>query len=130
MELLASEQPGMAREARRALEPHALVLDRGQLGRLFRDDPRPDVRKHALLLLARLWKWDALPYLVQAAADPDPEFARRGVALLHRWLWTFNQSFMQPSPAQREAARQALAECWRRLPAARAREIGSLAELR
>ena len=113
---LRSAEPGMSREARRALEPrlshvavavlHALVVDGAQ---------PPHTRRNALSLAYGKSKWEKLPVLLDACVDPDKMIAKMAIRLVDGWFAGYNRNFLQPTPAQVAAASASFARVSRRL---------------
>jgi HEAT repeat protein len=88
-----------------ALRPRAARAD---VGAWFLAPHPAHVRRNALSLLARRGKWEALPWILHACADAEPEVRASGIGYLRRWQARFNRSFSQPTAGQRERIRAAL----------------------
>jgi hypothetical protein len=78
------------------------------LEELFAAHALPHVRRNALLLLARRGKWSGIVHLLRALRDGDVSVAEMARADLTRWRRTFNRTFVQPSPEERERVRAAV----------------------
>ncbi len=100
VQALADPAPSVATTAGRLLAPRAARVGESHLGALFRDDPRPHVRRTALALLARSSKWVAAPWIVEACADPDPFLSAIALDMVRRWVRGFNRSHVAPTAQQ------------------------------
>ncbi|MCW5865976.1 MAG: hypothetical protein KIS61_01815 [Candidatus Eremiobacteraeota bacterium] len=102
MDLLASPQPGLAKEVYRALLPAAGRLSQ-PLRQLAGDGLAPaHSRLLALDLLERGDKWESLPLLLELRRLPGAS------ALLARWWQHYNRRQIPPKPQQLQRAQQAL----------------------
>ena len=95
----------VSRVATVALRPRA---DKAGVAAWFLGPHPAYVRRNALSLLVRRGKWDAIPWILHACADPDPEVRTSGIGYLCRWKTRFNRSFTHPTPDQQERIRAAL----------------------
>jgi len=125
---LSDTHPGISRAAREALADRAYVLDSDELHALFTGHPCLHVRRNALLLLAKLGKWQSLPYLIRAQGVEDNQLAEVAHRLLQRWLLKSSRRFSAPTTAQLCEARQALQECGSWLREAERREMAFILE--
>ena len=73
----------------------------------YRAGALPHARRHAFTLLSSLGKWERLPYLLEAAADPDLDLRRIAAERLDVWIATQNRTFSPPTPLQLRAIRLA-----------------------
>jgi hypothetical protein len=111
LQALRDDQPSVVREAAGALSTRLSLVDPQQVVSLFVEDHRRHVRRAALSLLERLRKWESIPYLIRAMADPDPTIAAQGQACVARWIANYNRSFVDPTAEQVRRLSQAIAEC-------------------
>lgn len=105
---LKDARPRVSHEAREALRPRLGLVDAEVLWQTFRSAAPPHVRRDALALLAALPKWEAVPFLAQATADPDPALRERASEYLRTWLSGYNASFMRPTRRQVARLEEAL----------------------
>jgi HEAT repeat protein len=108
LKALRDDQPSITREAAKALTTRLSLVDQQQIVSLFGEDPRWHVRRAALSLLERLRKWESLPHLVRAMADPDSRIAAQGKAGVARWIANYNGSFVDPTAEQLLRLEQAI----------------------
>lgn len=120
---LADTTPRVSSGARRLLTGHLASIGGDTLWQLVVQRGPTHVRRNALYLLAGLRKWDAIPYLIEAAADHDPIIAALAGELVTKWNACFNRSYLSPSRAQIDRLVVALAENRRRFPDVLARQI-------
>jgi len=97
---LKDVRPRVAHEAREALRPRLSLVDAEALWQTFRSAAPSHVCRDALALLAALPKWDAVPFLVEAAADPAPSLSERAGEYLRTWRSGYNGSFVRPTLPQ------------------------------
>jgi HEAT repeat protein len=101
--------PAVSRTATDVLRPRVARADAGALA-AWMDAAHPaHVRRNALALLAARSKWDGIPWILQSCGDADPLVRTAAREQLTRWRQRFNRSFWQPTPAQQERIRAALA---------------------
>lgn len=105
---LTDARPRVAHEAREALRPRLSLVDAEALWQTFRSAAASHVRRDALALLAALPKWEAVPFLVEAAADLDPALKERASEYLRTWLSAYNGSFVEPTRRQVARLEEAL----------------------
>jgi len=102
---LRSSEPALSREARRALESRLSHVAVALLHELVVDQALPPhTRRNALSLASGKSKWERLPVLLDGCADPDESIASTARFLVDGWCARYNSSFLQPTPAQLEAA--------------------------
>jgi hypothetical protein len=106
---LCDPSPGVSREACRVIAASRIAIGHEMLWTVLRDSESRHVRMNAFHLLARLPRWESLPYLMQALAVADDRVVVTARMWLGRWVQRFNKSFAQPSAAQRERIRGLLA---------------------
>jgi hypothetical protein len=120
-------EASLSREARRALEPRLAHITVSTLHDLVVDPALPPhTRRNALSLANGKSKWERLPVLLEGCADPEEMIANMALLLVDRWFAGYNRSFLQPTPAQVEAASAALARASQRLSAHARAEIGHI----
>lgn len=107
---LADPSPGVSRAARWALEMRASRLEAEPLWTLAADGAAPHVRRNALLLIARIGKWESIAYLVRAQAKGDHAISHLAGSRVKRWIDHFNRSGTQPTKEQLARAAQAVDE--------------------
>jgi HEAT repeat protein len=93
---------------------------------VFRSEAAPHVRRHALLLLSALGKWDSLPVLLEGVADANVEINTMARARLDAWIGAQNRSMAQPSDSQLQAIRLAFGRYETSLSRMAASEVTSL----
>ena len=124
---LWSLEPGLSREARRALEPRLGHLPVATLNTLVVDHALPPhTRRNALSLANGKSKWERLPVLLDGCADSDEVIAKMASLLVDGWCARYNRSFLQPTPAQVALASASYARVSRRLSARSRPEIGHI----
>ena len=124
---LRSVEPGLSREARRALEPRLDHVPVEILHALVIDHPLPaHTRRNALSLANGKSKWERLPVLLEGCADSDEMIAKMASLLVDGWCARYNRSFLQPTPAQVALASASYARVARRLSARSRPEIGHI----
>lgn len=97
---LEDEVPHVSYQALRVLAEKASVINADRIWELFRSAAHAHVKRNALSLIARLSKWDSIPYLVQAVRDPDNNIRVMSKTAIQRWLKHFNKSFSSPTSEQ------------------------------
>jgi len=102
---LSNPEGGMAKTAFRALSSHANCIASEELWRIFREARQPRIAKYALLLFAGKQLWEAWPYLVRAILCED-EMIVALAARLKRAMAS-RKSYLQPTPAQKQALKDA-----------------------
>ena len=95
-------QPGLVKEAARALSARIRLVDLNALWLMSLDQPWGLVRRRIMALLFTAPKWDALLYLLGSSQDPHPSVVEFTREYLHRWLTRFNQSSPPLSAALEE----------------------------
>ena len=120
-------QASVSRESRRALEPRLAHVGVATLHELVVDQALPwHTRRNALLLANRKSKWERLPVLLDGCADQEEMIANMALLLVDGWCAGYNRSFLQPTPAQVEAASASFARVSRRLGAHARTEVGHI----
>ncbi|HET7464077.1 MAG TPA: hypothetical protein VFJ82_22665 [Longimicrobium sp.] len=105
LRMLGDSAPKVSRAA--AGELRALPFAAASVAALY-ESGTAHVRRNALRLLVRRGKWEGLVWALRACADPDPRIAEIGRGEVGRWIFRFNRSFAEPTPAQTEAVGRAL----------------------
>jgi hypothetical protein len=119
--------PGVSREARRALERRQSYFGATILHDLVLDQSLPPhTRRNALSLGRNRSKWERLPILLDACVDQDEMNANIGLVLVKGWCAAYNRSFLLPTRAQLTAAATSLARISRLLRAGPWLEIGTI----
>ncbi len=113
---LASPRPSLGRTARDLLLGIRPTPDVDAIARLSREDPRPNVRRHALALLEVQSSCKAAGALLAATTDADPEVATWALARLEFALRRINWRPTFPTQAELAAVRAALDASRERLP--------------
>jgi HEAT repeat protein len=107
LDAVRTTQPGLVKEAARALSARIRLVDLSALWSMSLDQPWGLVRRRILALLFTAPKWDALLYLLGSLRDPHPAVVAFSREYLNRWLTRFNQSSPPLSDALQEALRAA-----------------------
>ncbi|MBC6423429.1 MAG: hypothetical protein GDA38_19365 [Hormoscilla sp. SP12CHS1] len=123
VEALTDDRPSISRAGREALLGRARLVGVEGLGKIFRQDPRFHVRKNALVLLAKLGKWDSLAFLIWACGSLDRAIAHLDENYLQRWLRRYNSQFSTPDLAQMAEINRAIAACDRAMSANLRKEL-------
>jgi HEAT repeat protein len=120
---LADEAHSVSWAAWSALAPYASVIAGSRLWAAVQTASPDHARRNALRVLARLPKWDAVPYLLLAAVDGDETLASLGRQYLRRWNAKYNRTQTRPTGGQVERLKQVLSETESLLPKALTSEI-------
>ena len=123
LDAVRTTQPGLVKEAARALAARIRLVDLDVLWSLSVDQPWGLVRRRILALLFTAPKWDALLYLLGSLRDSDPSVVEFTREYLHRWLDRFNQSSPPLSYALEERLRAAFQNARATLMSDVAREL-------
>lgn len=73
-----------------------------ELWELLNSTPELRMRRTILEAIARLSKWESLPYLLEARVVFEGELFASADKALERWIYNFNSTSLQPSAAQKE----------------------------
>jgi len=114
--MLSDPQSRVVKQAMKALLPQARMLPMQWIRDLPETDDRRVVRQAGLMLLLKRGKWERLPLLLQLGADTDPVIASQALNALNDWFSKYNQSFAEPSKADREEILKALERFGAKLP--------------
>jgi hypothetical protein len=107
---LQSESPGISRQARMALDRHALHIGSERLETIFAETPHSHVRRQTLLLINRLPKWQKLPLLIEIFGSAEASTQKRAEDFLKSWFWNYNRTHhVQPTKPEIARLRQAVA---------------------
>lgn len=104
---VADASPSVSRAAAAAVLDGVRTLGIAPLGALY-GDARAHVRQSALSLLGARGKWESLPWILRALADPDERIRRYAHTYLRQWKQRFNRVASQPMPEQLAELRAAL----------------------
>jgi HEAT repeat protein len=127
--LLGDAAPGVSREARTALEDHAVGISAEPLWTAFEGTPFLHAKRNLLAVMARLARWESLPCLVGACGVREQTVARTARTALERWLAGYNRRFFsRPTPSQRERLREALRSARGYLPDSAAAELDEIVQ--
>ena len=107
LDAVRTAQPGLVKEAARALSARIRLVNLNALWSMSLDQPWGLVRRRILALLFTAPKWDALLYLLDSLRDPNPSVVELAREYLHRWLTRFNQSSPPLSDVLQERLRAA-----------------------
>jgi hypothetical protein len=125
--LLGDAAPGVSREARTALEDHAVGISAEPLWTAFEGTPFLHAKRNLLAVMARLSRWESLPCLVRACGVREQTVARTARSALERWLAGYNRTFFsRPTPSQRERLGAALRTARGYLPDSAAAELDEI----
>lgn len=107
MQSLRDEAPGVSRQARLALMPHAATIAASDIAAMYESTQATHVRRNLLLLLRAMSKWDNITIFLRAMRDTDEasEFAEESV---RSWNAEFNRRSSVPTARQLEALAAAL----------------------
>ena len=123
MDAVRTTQPGLVKEAARALSARIWLVDLNALWSINVDRPWEPVRRRILALLFTAPKWDALLYLLVSLRDSHPSVVEFTRVYLHRWLARFNQSSPPLSDALEKRLRAAFQDARATLTSDVAREL-------
>lgn len=104
---VADASPSVSRAAAAAVLDGVRTLGIAPLGALY-GDARAHVRQSALSLLVARGKWESIPWILRALADPDERIRRFAHTYLRQWKQRFNRVASQPTPGQQAELRDAL----------------------
>lgn len=125
---LQDQSPGVSKQARVAMEAHTSLIGPERLEAIFQGATQPHLRKQTLFLIDRLSKWEKLPLLIEIAARNETPVSELAEHFLNAWERSFNQTHqVQPTPANIDRLRSALAACGPRLPRRLAAEFEAIA---
>lgn len=102
LEALQDGNAGVSRAAMLALAGHASRAGAARLAAIAEESRYVHVRINTLSLLARLGKWEGIPWLIRAGSSEDPRVAQVARQHLLRWMQRFNRSSTHPTKAQLE----------------------------
>jgi HEAT repeat protein len=105
---LEDPSPSVSRTARVLLQRDAAQVGAERLVPLFGGARPAHARVNALLLAARLPKWDVPSLLLSMLGDTDDELARIARRELAGWQQKYNRTFLPPTREQLEQLRAAL----------------------
>jgi HEAT repeat protein len=100
LDALQDENQRVVREGIAALAKRANAIGGDRLWDTFEAAKRPQQKKGVLFLIARLSRWECLPYLLRALGDPDEEISDAGRKYLDRLQSRWNRSFVRPTQEQ------------------------------
>ena len=123
LDAVRTTQPGLVKEAARALSSRIRLVDLNALWSMSVDQPWGLVRRRILALLFTAPKWDALLYLLDSLQDSHPSVVKFTREYLDRWLARFNQSTPPLSDALEERLRAAFQNARATLTSDVAREL-------
>jgi HEAT repeat protein len=107
---LQSDSPGISRQARMALDRHALLVGSERLETIFAETPHSHVRRQTLSLINRLPKWQKLPLLIEILGSAEASTRKTAENLLESWLSNYNRTHqVQPTKPEIARLRQAVA---------------------
>jgi HEAT repeat protein len=113
LQMVLDDSKRVSLEAQRALNRRLEFVSTQDLANIFRTDRRLHVRWAVLRLLKKVDTWQAMPYLIEAAADEEIEIAehvRRNI------LGRMNRVFTRPTPQERAAIDKRLDMVAERIP--------------
>lgn len=100
LEALSDPSPRVSRAAKSALVERAYRIGGERIWQFFEVATAPHVRKHALLLLDALPRWQSLGFLLRAASEQGTAIGRLAEVRLGKWLHWSKHAMLNPSPAQ------------------------------
>lgn len=101
--ILSDPAPGVTHAVRESLRPMADRIGFERISALFERIDTKHGRRDAFLIGAALSKWDALPFLIEGAADSDEDIRTLAGMALDRWIGLQNRTFMAPTQDQLRA---------------------------
>jgi hypothetical protein len=107
-EMLRDPSPAVTRSAADALRPHIATVGIDGI-RVALRAPTPPHRIHVAALAVALGKWKSLLALLELADDPEPKVRRAVHGWLTDWVARQNRAYTQPTDAQLDRIRHALA---------------------
>lgn len=122
-EMLKDAAPGVTHAVRDSLRRFASRVGAAKIAALLEGVETKHGRRDAFRLAAALSRWDALPLLIEGAADADEEIRTLARSALRRWLDEQNKTFVQPTRQQMQVIEAVLES--RRLALQRS-EVGAL----
>lgn len=104
---LKDQSPGVAREARKALEPYLHILQSTELLAVALEASTFFARQNATILLSKLGKWRSIPCLLCVAADAEIETAKLAEHEIEKWH-RCNNVFTRPAEEERQDIESAI----------------------
>ncbi|HKW11396.1 MAG TPA: HEAT repeat domain-containing protein, partial [Gemmatimonadaceae bacterium] len=124
--MLNDSAPGVTHAVRDALQPLAVRVGADKIAALLESVETKHGRRDAFLLGTALSKWDALPLLIEGAADGDEDIRTLASMALQRWLDEQNRTFVQPTRRQVAAIDTALQSRRLALQRSQVDELGAI----
>ena len=97
---LSDEAPPVSRQALTSLVSQRAKVSGERLWKLFNSSDLFHVRRSALIMIARLSKWDSLYYLLKALHNSEQRVVDLSHFWIQDWLDRFNRSFVSPTREQ------------------------------
>jgi len=98
--MLGDPAAPVTRAVRDSLRPLVERLGATKIALLLEDVVTKHGRRDAFHLAMSLGKWDALPLIIECAADTDEDIRTLALMALRRWLDEQNRTFVQPTRQQ------------------------------
>ena len=122
LQAISSDVPSVVREAASALLGERKV-EAATVWEVTLQNPDDRVRPVVLKLFRNTSKWQQLQLYLQAAGSTDPKLSECSIELLAHWVSKFNNTFVQPTPADIAAALQLVEASAGRLSESLVREL-------
>ena len=97
---LSDEAPQVSRQALTSLVNQRSKVSGERLWKLFNSSDLFHVRRSALIMIAKLSKWDSLYYLLKALHNSEQRVVDLSHFWIQDWLDRFNRSFVSPTREQ------------------------------
>lgn len=110
--VFALEDPSarVGREGTWALIRKANLVGGPRLWAIYVQSQHVHTKRYVLYLLARMNKWDSIPYLIRSLRETDEHLVELSKRYIARWFARYNRSFVAPRTEQLKALRDALAD--------------------
>ena len=97
---LGDESPRVSRQALMSLLKGRAMISGERLWKLFASSEQFYVKRNAVILIAKLSKWDSICYLLRALHTADENVLNSTRFWIKHWLTRFNRSFVSPTEEQ------------------------------
>lgn len=109
--LLQSEQQGISKAARKAIELLHYHDLKDQLYDIYKETSHEHTKYNIALLLCSLPKWEAIIYIIKFYVDTESrDVSKLAMANILKWIEQYNRSFETPSTEQINALRTLLSK--------------------
>lgn len=114
-EALNDAAPQVSREAFMSLIKGRAMINGERLWNLFNSTEQFHVKRGAVILIAKLDKWDSIYYLLKTLQNSEEKLVSLIKFWIQDWLGRFNRSFVTPTGEQVAGILRGLDECGERM---------------